>query len=174
MFSPSSHLLLADTCTSMELHLARCHIHYGTCCRFVAPPVADDRMIMESRSLCACFSVLRPSLKVFRLSSPLKAFGFGSQSRAASQEVVLNVFNLPAGIFLAASRDYCAKLLPQMLLEWHKLLRVSPPVVDHWILVQSKTSWHSDWFDLAWTSSDFLSRPWPCMVSLTWSRKLIK
>ena len=154
MFSLSAHLLLADACTSMELLLARCH---GTCCRSFVPPVADDRMIMESRSFCACFSAIRPSLKVFRFSSPLKAFGFGSQSRAASQEVVLNVFNLPAGIFLAASRNYFAKLLPQMLLQWCKLLRVSPPVVDHWILVQSKISWYSCWFDLAWTSLDFLS-----------------
>ena len=79
MFSPSAHLL-ADTCNGMELLLAKCHTDCGTCCRFFAPPVADDRMILESRSFCACFSVIRPSLKVFRLPSPLKAFGFASQS----------------------------------------------------------------------------------------------
>ena len=119
-----------------------------------------------------CYSPMFEGLQIFfSLESVWIWFAVtSSQPRSRSK----CFFNLPAGIFLAASRNYFAKLLPQMLLQWRKLLRVSPPVVDHWILVQSKFSWYSCWFDLAWTSSHFLSRPWPCMVSLTWSRKLIK
>ena len=167
MFSPSAHLLLADSCSTMELLFARCHIDCGTCCRFFCSSScrwSNDVGVQIILCMFFCYSPKFEGLQIF----------FSLESVWISQEVVLNVFNLPAAIFPPASRNYFAKLLPQMLLQRRKLLRVSPPVVDHWILVQSEISWYSCWFDLAWTSSDFLSRPWPCMVSLTWSRKLIK
>ena len=173
MFSLSAHLLLADTCTSMDLLLARCHIDCGTCCRLFAPPVADDRMILESRSFCACFSLIWTSVKVFRLPSPLKAFGLvRSHEQPTKKSFYIDVFNLPAGISLVASRNFCAKFPVATGASSRKLHRVSPPVADHWILVQSKISWCSCWFHLAWTSSDFLSRP--RMVSVAWCSKLGK